>query len=258
MKKNTIFFIIAVMAILSCIPGCKKANTDGDNCAQIQQVKIIGAKSSYDVGDTIELSTSIVPLALYTWYTPADPNPSSSSNTISIFPCSKFDQGWYYLNISYPDCASHNDSVYLPVINKPTTAPCNPTNNTVSFSAIPNISFSSITWAWDPNSNCRSLYGYYADGYPDFDIYFNFYWDTIEPEDGAYSISNTISFDDNNPYSVFIASTYSSVYFEAGPGTVYVSHVNGKLRVTFCNLSLSGDLGGPSYTTTATGQLTAP
>jgi hypothetical protein len=237
---------------------CKK-NEEGNNCEQIQQVKITGFKSSYYVGDTISLGTNLIPpISLFNWNFGDNPNSISGGPTVFIYPCSKYDEGWYYLSVSYPDCASHNDSVYISVINKPATAPCTPTNNTVSFSAIPNISFSTTSWTMDPDFNCKLLNGYYAYGYPDFNIYFNFFWNNKEPEDGEYNISNTITFDDNDPYSVFIASNYSDIYFEANPGKVYVSHVNGKISVTFCSLTLIGDNGGPSYTTTAIGALTAP
>ncbi len=110
----------------------------------------------------------------------------------------------------------------------------------------------------DVDWNCKNLSAPSLGGYPDFNIYFEYYWNNKEPEDGAYDISNTITFDDGNPYSVFIASTYSSIYFQANPGKVYVSHVNGKIQVTFCNITFSGSLGGPTYTTSATGNLSAP
>jgi len=261
MKKNFILFIMPGLLFLQ-LWSCKKSagSEENNNCQQIQMVNITGAKSSYYVGDTVQLATNLIPnISLFIWTHGDNPNTISGDPGVFIYPCSKADEGWYYLDVSYPDCAQHYDSVYITVINKPATAACSPANNTVSFSSIPNISFSSTSFAYDPNWNCKNLNGYYSSGYPDFNIYFDYYWNSKEPEDGEYSISNTITFDDNNPYSVFIASTYSSVYFSAGSsGKVYVSHVNGKLQVTFCNISLSGTLGGPAFTTTATGKMTAP
>lgn len=245
------------LLIFALAGGCKKSDS-ADNCAQIPLVKITGAKPSYVVGDTIQLSTNITPLGLYSWKTTNSLNEISNTDAVFIPSCTKYDQGWYYLAVSYPDCASHFDSVYISVTNKAVDAPCTPSNNTVSFSSIPNISFGSCDWALDPSWGLRDLSANTTYGYPDFNIYFNPYWNSIEPEDGAYNISPSITFDQNDLYTVFISSTYQSIYFVAGSGKVYVSHVGGKLRVTFCSLSFSGSLGGPSYTTTASGMLTAP
>lgn len=95
-------------------------------------------------------------------------------------------------------------------------------------------------------------------GYPTFDVYFESYWNNTEPEDGAYTISTDIAFPENDPYTVFIACNYEDIYFESQPGTVYVTHVNGKLQVTFCNLTLTGNFGNDNYSTTAEGNIDAP
>jgi len=245
------------LLILTLLGGCKKSQST-DNCAQIPLVKITGAKSSYFVGDTIKLGTNITPLGLYSWHTTHSLNEISNTDGVFIPSCTKYDEGWYYLAVSYPDCASHFDSVYISVTNKAVAAPCTPSNNSVSFSAIPDITFGSCNWGLDPSWNRMDLSANTTYGYPDLNIYFNPYWNGKDPEDGAYNISPSMAFDQNDLYTVFISSTYQSVYFESGSGQVYVSHVNGKVRVTFCDLSFSGSLGGSAYTTTASGMLTAP
>jgi len=254
MTRHLTLPLALLLFILSV--GCKKSSTD--NCAQIPQVKITGAKKSYFVGDTIKLGTNMTPLGLYSWRTTNSLNEISNTDGVFIPSCTKYDEGWYYLVVSYPDCATHFDSVYISVINKAATAPCTPTNNTVTFSAIPDITFGSCNWGLDPSWNRMDLSANTSYGYPDFNIYFNPYWNNKDPEDGAYNISPSIAFDQNDLYTVFISSTYESVYFQSGTGQVYVSHVGGKLRVTFCSVSFSGDLGGPSNTITASGMLTAP
>jgi hypothetical protein len=255
-KNPGLLFVIVIYLV--CAQCKKSAPSDADNCAEIQKVRITGAKTVYHVGDSISLGVNLLPaIALFTWTSSAMPNTLSGDQSLFIYPCSKSDQGWYYLDVSYPACAQDYDSVYITVINDTASAPCAPATNSVTFSSIPNISFTT-SWGLDPDFNCRNLSASVAPGYPDFNVYFDFYWNTVEPEDGPYTISSTITFDDNNPYSVFIASTYSSIYFQADPGTVYVSHVNGKLQVTFCNLNLEGDLGSTAYNTTATGNLSAP
>ena len=89
-------------------------------------------------------------------------------------------------------------------------------------------------------------------------IYFNYYWNGLEPEDGAYTLSPDISFTEGGPYNVFIVSNYSNLYLVAESGSVYVTHSNGKIQVTFCGLTMRDVYGGVTYTTTATGNLTAP
>jgi hypothetical protein len=260
MKKRFLFAVPIVLVFFLFLNGCKKSSSDEeDNCTQIPKVKITGAKTTtYSVGDTIQLGTNITPLGLYSWTTTNSLNEISNSDGVFIPSCTKYDEGWYYLSVSYPDCASHIDSVYITVANKAVAAPCNPTNNSVSFSSIPSISFGSCNWGIDPSWGLKDLSANPPAGYPDFNIYFNPYWNSKEPEDGAYNISPTITFDQNDLYTVYISSTYSSIFFQVGQGQVYVSHVAGKLRVTFCSLSFSGSLGGPTYTTTASGMLTAP
>ena len=257
MKTLTSLSLLAAFAIIFFI-GCKKSK-DTDTCAQITQVKITGAKSSYYVGDTISLGTNIMPDALFSWNQSNALNEISNTARVFIYPCTKDNEGWYWLAVNNPDCpATHFDSVYIKVISKAVTPPCSPGNNSVSFSSIPSISFGSASWQLDPSWNCKVLSGYQSSGYPDISIYFNPYWNSKEPEDGEYDMASTLTFPDNNVYTVFIASVYSSVYFAANPGKVYVNHVNGKMQVTFCGLTLTGSSGGPTFKTTATGRLTAP
>jgi len=259
MKKTIVLSFLISIFFICLLYSCKKSNQPIDNCAAIQKVVINGAKNSYYVGDTISLNAGpLPPIALFEWFRDIDPSSISGDNTLFIYPCKKSDEGWYYVSISYPDCASKVDSVYIAVHNPPATAPCSPATNTISFSSIPSVNVGSTSWGMDVDWNCKNLSAPGSGGYPDFNIYFQYYWNDKEPEDGAYDISNTITFDDGNPYSVFMSSTYSSIYFQANPGKVYVSHVNGKIQVTFCNIVFSGSLGGPTYTTSATGNLSAP
>jgi hypothetical protein len=252
------FCVVTIcLCLVSLLPGCQK-NSDTDNCLQIQKVRIIASKDSVNVGDTINLTVNEDPsIALFQWTQTNQPNVISYQDHLLIPSAQKSDEGWYYLSVSNPDCTTHFDSVYISVKSKAVPAPCTPPNNTVSFSSIPSLNPATVTWGYDNSWNRRTLAASGSFGYPDFNIYFNTYWDNREPEDGIYTITTMDATNDYPPYTVCITSLYSSVYFEA-TGQVYVSHVNNKLRVTFCSIPLSGSLGGPSFTTTATGMLTAP
>jgi hypothetical protein len=258
-------FLTALVSLTVLLSGCQKANekdSDSDpdpNCVKIKNVKIVAEKDSITVGDDLHLGINETPdIALYIWTRGGDPTMISNDETLDINYAEKSDEGWYYLNVSYPDCESHVDSIYITVKNKLVTAPCSPTNNTVTFSSIPDISPATVGWSYNTSWNRRVLAAHGAYGYPDFNIYFNTYWDTTEPEDGEYSITTMSDTDEYPPYTVYISSLYSSILFQAGSGKIYVSHVNGKLRVTFCSVSLTGSNGSNSFTTTASGMLTAP
>ena len=245
------FFIF--IAFLSC-----NKHEDVDNCAQIQKVSIVAYKNSVYVGDTIWLQTNLIPpISLFNWSRGENSNQTWGDAEVFIYPCTKSDEGWYYLNVSYPDCAFKNDSIYITVLNQPVTPPCSPADNTVNLSSLSNLVFSSTSYGFDPNFNCKLLAGN-SSGYSPFNIYFNAFWNDKEPEDGAYDILNQLDFSGYAPYSVYINTLNSSVLFQGNPGKVYVTHENGKLKVSFCSITLSGSLGGPSFSTSATGAIVAP
>ena len=256
MKKLIVRLVIAVL-IINGTSGCSK-NEDEDNCAQIQKVGIVARKTSVYLGDTIWLQTNIIPpISLYNWSRGSNSNLTWSDPQVFIYPCTKNDEGWYFLNVSYPDCAFKNDSIYITVLNQPVIPPCSPANNEVSFSALSDLSFNATTYSVDPSFNCKLLSGN-SSGNPPFNIYFNAYWNSKEPEDGAYNIENQLDFGGSDPYSVYMNTNNSDILFEANPGKVYVTHENGKLKVSFCSITMSGNLGGPSFTTSATGAIVAP
>ncbi len=251
--------LVALLSIILLLCGCKKELTPEQNCAKIKNVKIVAGQDSYIVGDEIHLQVNDMPdIAMYVWTHANNPNMISSDPDLVIHYAEKGDEGWYYLNVSNPDCESHFDSIYIEVKNDPTMAPCSPDNNTVTFSSIPDINPASVGWGYNTNWNRRVLRGTGGYGYPDFSIYFNTNWDTTEPEDGAYSITTMMETDNFPAYTVYISSLYDGVLFQANSGKVYVSHVNGKLRVTFCDVPMTGSDGSYSFKTTASGMLTAP
>ena len=254
--RNAPCLIFLVLMVQFC--SCFKKGTD--NCEEIQQIKITGAKNQYYVGESISLGVNeLATTALYLWSLGDNPNLISSVPTVFIYECDKGDEGWYRLSISHPDCKSNNDSVFISVKNKPATAPCNPANNSVTFSAMPDINFGSVTFAIDNVYARKNLKGHTAFGYPDLNIYFNLYWNKEEPEDGEYSIGNALSLSDFAPYTVYMTTKYSDILFNAAlTGKVYVSHVNGKLQAKFCDIDFSGSYGGIVYRSKATGTITAP
>ncbi len=260
MKTAISFLSCTIVCNILCLYGCTKATTGTpSNHDEIMSVKITGAAAVYYAGDTISLSTSSMPYANFSWRQQGSATVISHQPNLVIYGGTKYNEGWYYVTVSDLAYATHTDSVYIKVINRPAVAPCNSANNVVSFSAIPDIKFSTATWGISPAWNCMHLKGYRAVNYPDINIYFHPYWNNHEPEDGAYqAASDTSGFQGANVYTVYIQSAYEGVYFGAGAGKVYVSHSGNKLQVSFCGLPMTGNFDGAMYTMTATGKLTAP
>ncbi|OQP68417.1 hypothetical protein [Niastella populi] len=258
-RSHCVLGILLLSLFFSVLFGCKKVSEE-ENCSAIQQVTIAAEKNSFYVGDEIYLRAKFDDLsfsAYYSWTHTNRVNNISTSPEVHIHSAEKADEGWFYMQVSYPGCAVLIDSVYVSVKNKPAVSPCNPTNNAVTFSTIPDIAPATVTWSYDDGWKRRVLEAYSDWIYPDFKIYFNTFWDAKEPEDGEYNIVGMAATNEYPPYTVYISSLYSGIFLQAGSGKVYVSHVNNKLRVTFCNITLSGYSGGP-VKTTATGALTAP
>ncbi|HEY8893623.1 MAG TPA: hypothetical protein VIM79_02370 [Niastella sp.] len=249
--------LATVIGLTGVLCSCKKS-AEEENCAGIQQLKIAAEKTSFYVGDEIYLSAladDLPATAYFQWTHTNRVNYISNSPEVNISYAEKADEGWFYMHANYPGCPIKIDSIYITVKNKPAISPCNPTNNAVKFSSIPDIAPATVSWSYDPSWKRRVLKAYGGTGYPDFKIYFNTYWDAKEPEDGEYNIVTMAKTHEYPPYTVTISSLYSGIYFESGVGKVYVSHVNNKLRVTFCNIQFND---GTGIKTTATGALTAP
>jgi hypothetical protein len=255
---NFVYFAI-VIGLTGVLCSCKKT-AEEENCAGIQQLKIVAEKTSFYVGDKIYLhaQADATAVAYFKWTHTNRVNYISNSPEVDIDYAEKADEGWFYMHANYPGCPIKIDSIYITVKNRPTISPCNPANNAVKFSSIPDIAPATVSWSYDPSWKRRVLKAYGGTGYPDFKIYFNTFWDAKEPEDGEYGIAYMPATNEYPPYTVYISSLYSGILFEAGVGKVYVSHVNNKLRVTFCNISFIGISGGTGIKTTATGALTAP
>lgn len=104
-----------------------------------------------------------------------------------------------------------------------------------------------------------SLNANVAYGYPTFTLWFHPYWNNLDPEDGAYTVIGDNAFEDPGPYEVYIEANYGGLLLQSQPGTtVYVTHVNGKIQVTICSVTLGGDEGFGYVSTTASGELGAP
>jgi len=183
-------------------------------------------------------------------------NLTNQSNTLTIDDIKLSQSGIYYCNKANSDCnSSVSDSIVIDVKLKQETAPCSPTNNVVTCSNIPSATFSSVSKSYGGTFNTISMYANGAYGYPVFTVLFNSYNGNTEPKDGTYTTTDRQVFDMlQEPNEISISFLYASYFYHCRPGNkAYVSHVNGKLQVTFCGLEFGSGYTAP---TTCSGKIT--
>lgn len=246
---NKIFLLF--LSIATVFSSCEK-NTN--NCSQINAAKA-RSNSPVRVGQTLKIWTGEIDGATYQWSGPFNFTSQYASDSISNVQTTN--SGWYYLYVNSLDdnnCVKQ-DSIYVTVSLNQDTAPCTITSNTIAYNNMADQSFATIYKGIEPTYSMLSLYGYSSNG--DVNIYFAPHWRTVEPEDGVYTTYNSPVFDPVDPVDnkITVTTITNGIYWASWPDQpIYVSHVNGKLKVTFCNLQMSGS-NGTSFTTLADGNI---
>lgn len=127
-------------------------------------------------------------------------------------------------------------------------APCNPAGNTAELQGVSTMNFTAGAYTTVAGGS-YSLTGNSSGG----DMHLEFAG-TTQPAAGAYNVQplggSFLTGD------VRVDFTASNIYWQCGSGKVYVTVNNGKVTATFCELPISGTLGGPSFTSKATGSIT--
>ena len=240
---------VPLLFLVLFIAGCKKP---GNNCERIKNIYIT-SNSPVRIGDSIKIYTQEVGgFRVYKWSGPDNFMSQYPRNT--IYDAQLTNKGWYYLSLSNNECETKGDSVYIDVKLQQGTPACTVTDNTCAFNNRGTDSYPNTYRFIDPAYEVLNLQG---SGTSTLEIYFHDYWKTREPEDGIYKTKDVPVFEaDRNYNEVFISTIKQSVYFSTYPDqTVYVSHVNGKLKVSFCDLKFGGYDGSASFKTTASGSL---
>ena len=245
---------LAIAMAVACFACNKEKKANDATCENIQNITLY-SNSPVAVGKPIEFGTQEVGgYRVYSWTGPN--NFMSQDATNSISEAQLQNEGWYFLNLTHTgsdgDCQKI-DSVYIDISLPQGSAPCSIGSNTTQYNNLSDDAYSSVIKAIDPTYSLKTLS---ANGgvYSNLTIYFHPYWRTAEPEDGIYITTNIPLFDqaDNNYNKLFITTTKNSSYWASAEGqSVYVSHVNGKLQVRFCSLSL----GDGTYQTMASGNV---
>ena len=172
-------------------------------------------------------------------------NLTNQSSVLRIDDIKLSQSGIYYCNKGNADCnSSIGDSIVINVQLKQETPPCTPANNTMTSSGVPGETFSYVNKSFDATFNAITMYANGPYGYPPFTIVFNSYNGNVEPRDGTYTTTEGYSFNVlQEPNEISISFIYASTFIHCLPGKkAYVSHVNGKLQVTFCDLEFASPL----------------
>jgi hypothetical protein len=253
------FLCVLSLSMVSCTKiNDAVNNASGNNqdtttiCGKIRNVKIKPVASVTE-GGTISLNADDAQDAMYFWSGPDNFQSYDQNNTISDIDYTQM--GWYYLNVTAQECSSTAfDSVYVNVAFPQGTPSCSLTNNVVTFDGLPDQDFTSGV-SLDLPAGDYTLEGSSDAG--DITIILNPYWLNSQPADGVYQTTSIQSFDYTNIGQIFISDVNSDIYFVAAPNKpVYVSHVNGKLQISFCDINFSGDNGQQSFTVSTSGRVT--
>lgn len=253
MKKHCL--AICALSVMVFFTACKKV-TEEDNCNNINNSSIT-ATTAVEIGQPISFSVPEVGgYRIYSWIGPDNFESQYPDNSISYAELKH--EGWYHLHLySLEGNCEKFDSVYVDVKMHQGNPSCSITNNSTTFNNLADDSYNSVQKMIESSLSLKVLD---ANGpsMANMRVYFHPRWRTAEPEDGIYTTINTPLFDqiDNNYNKVFVTTTKQGIYWACWESqTVYVSHVNGKLQVRFCELNMSGSNGGSSFTTKASGNL---
>jgi hypothetical protein len=248
--RPLITLCVAALLFSAC---SKKSGSDYIDC--FKNFHLTPKDSVIYAGDDVTIYASS-PEGIFDWAGPGgfSDHTSSDGNYITIKSIKITQSGWYYCGVSGPECNPASDSVYIHVRFPKGTPPCSVADNTITNTiGLPDINSPMVQRGFDVDLNSVSLSVYQGIGYQEIYFFFNT-GGKNEPQDGVYTTKNIGAFDgDDDANTVNVACNYFPFYLVSLNGQkVYVSHVNGKLRVAFCSLSMQ-DAGASG---TMSGQVT--
>ena len=232
------FNLLTIICLAFIFTGCKK---EENNCST--DIQLTSTNFTPAAGESFTLTAlKVSDNDQFQWSGPGNYS-SVYGNTLTVDNPGYLDRGWYHCTKSNMECGETiYDSIFIDLKLRQGTAPCTLTNNSLNGSAIPTTSYYSVIKNFDPTFNGKALYGTATTGYPtDFRVLFNSNNGNIEPLDGIYTTTNAIIFSQTDPYVwISLSFVYGGQFFHSHPDKdVFVSHVNGKLSASFCNVPFS-------------------
>jgi hypothetical protein len=208
------------------------------------------------VGDTLRIYANELNLN-YQWTGPGNFTSESTNNSIAIPGIQLKQSGWYYCTAFLSGCKTYTDSVYIRVRYAQGTPSCSLANNQILNTAgVADFNGGLVLKSYNLSWNAIMLDASDAGGSMEYDFIFNSFNGNTEPQDGIYITTNQPIFDsDVDDNAICMTLIYGMFYFTSNSGQkVYVSHVNGKLRIAFCSLKADDSSGVNGL---FTGELTA-
>lgn len=246
-------------AVLS---GCSKQNNEKVDseippaqCSSLTGIKVNVSSTVLEKGQPLAFSASFANGLIFSWKTPAGRTVTSATSSIQNIDFA--DEGWYVLEVKNNCNQSIKDSVFVDVKVPQGEAPCSPFDNTVAFSAThPGGTFTNVTQGESGIQNDAYWLNAWGGG-NEFSVAFHpSYKNNNQPENGIYTTgtynsNGNFQFGTKDYDKVFVTNiTYSpsTINYKAAPGQkVYVTRVNGKLKVILCPMSFTGTFNGSTY-----------
>jgi hypothetical protein len=247
MKQSFYLLIMLSASFFSC-----KKNSN--NCPTA--LKLSTSNASPTIGDEFKITADKESdNDLFFWSGPGY-SETTNSNEVIISDAKYSNRGWYYCTKSNAECnTTTQDSIFIDLKLSQETVPCSLTNNFFSSSnLVSDITLTPVTKHMDATFNGMGVYGGDAYGRPSLRVLFNSYNGNVEPLDGVYFTTDDLVFDVTDEYNlVSVSFLYNSDFFHCHPNQkLYVSHVNGKIQVSFCDMVFSDG----TYTTTCKAKMT--
>jgi hypothetical protein len=231
MKKYS-FLGFAFIVLFSA---CEKIS-DKEPCV-LKNVEII-TNSPVIVGWPINISTRASQSDVFRWVGPNGVFANQGGNSIQVLDAKYSDSGSYKVEIKNAfDCLEFESYTNIKVIPPP-SAPCTVTNNT-STSTVIGVGDNTYTYVSFTNNN--------ADAYPviansNNALHFRFYGST-PPKPGLYKTGDNTGFNAIDKVACWISTFPATEFRNKENQNVYVTKVNGKYVISFCNAEFTNPIG---------------
>ena len=145
-----------------------------------------------------------------------------------------------------PISGSGSNCSFNLTVTESSTPTCSLPNNTAEIASVGDLSFNSIH-----GSAPLGQYVMEANA-SGGDLKFEFFGPD-RPAPGVYQITTQ---GNTGPGKVLVTAVAANVSWQSTTGLVFVTDVNGKLNIVMCDIAMSGSLGGPSFNTTVSANIT--
>lgn len=257
MKLKTICLLSFLSLFYACGP--KTNDAPQNQCTSVTNIKANASVTVIENGKPFNFTADSAKGLSCTWQIPGLSASSKFTNTI---PAVSFaNEGWYKVEVQNTCGQIKKDSFYLDVTMPQGSPLCSPGNNTITYSAPNHTNGTFTTIQISPSSIPNDVFTFNAYGAgTDFTIKFHpkYRTNNVLPEDGVYT-TGTFTSNAGGPFGEYdldkiyiVAITYSpaTIYYKSEANRkIYVSKVNEKLKVTFCDLPFTGSSNGTPYST---------